>query len=91
MQDNGVGCPNPLNLFCWQNSVTVAKMAKEVMIINKAFWLDENNEVPERGKFSLTSEGLKDNIKCRYKILYIKQFNVTLNIFNLNFDIWKTY
>ena len=39
------------------------------------------NEVPERGKFSLTSEGLKGNIKCRYKILYIKQFNVTLNIY----------
>ena len=31
---------------------------KEVMI-----WLDENNEVPERGKFSLTSEGLKGKYK----------------------------
>ena len=57
---------------------------KEVMIINKAFWFDENNEVPERGKFSLTSEGLiivRVNIKCRYKILYTKQFKFTLNIY----------
>ena len=33
----------------WQISVAVAKMAKVVMIINKAFWLGENNE----GKGSL--------------------------------------
>ena len=41
---------------CWQNYVTVAKMAKENKL---AFWLGENNEVPETENSRSLVRGLR--------------------------------
>ena len=44
-------------------------------------WI-KTKEVPERENSHSLVRGLREgNIQCKYKILYIKQFDVTLNMY----------